>query len=47
MGIERCDPVAVRQFGEGGPGGVPLGLVGRVRQVAPAVLLSQLLEASE
>ena len=45
--IERPDPIAVRQLGEGGTGRVPLGLVLRVGQVTPAVLLLQLLEAGE
>ncbi len=41
-GVEGEDPVSVRQLAEGDPRRVPFGLV---VQVAPGVLLLQLLEA--
>jgi hypothetical protein len=42
VGIERADPVVVGQRGERGPDRIPLGEVGGVAEVAPAVLLLQL-----
>ena len=47
VGVERADPVVVGQCREGRPNRVPLGLVVRVAEVPPAVLLSELLEAGE
>ena len=45
--IEGSDPVIIWQRREGRPNRIPLGLVLGVAQVAPAVLLSELLEAGE
>ena len=47
IGVEGPDPVAIRQVGERGPSRIPFGLILRVIDVTPGVLLLELLQASE